>query len=92
MENYNMTVLNNVKIEYEEAENLIRKFDSNEINHLISKLLREEAIKKQSFKKIDNSHIEPVSNEEQKELEDILNSMSEDDKKIVSSKIITIDI
>lgn len=88
-----MTVLNNVEIEYKEAETFINSFkNKKELNHLISDLLRKEAIKKQSFKKIDTSHIEPVSDEEQKELEDILNNMTEDDKKIVSTKTIIIDI
>ena len=48
--------------------------------------MREETLK------IDKNHIEPISDEEQKEMEKILNNMSEDDKKIVSSKTITIEI
>lgn len=42
-----MLVLKNIQIEYEEAENLIKEFDESEVNHLISRLLKEEAIKRQ---------------------------------------------
>ena len=40
-----MTVLNNIQIEYKEAETFIKRHDQKELNHIISKILRDLEIK-----------------------------------------------
>lgn len=47
-----MTVLNNIQIEYKEAETYIKRHDRSELNHIISKILKDLEIKEEKEREL----------------------------------------
>jgi len=53
MESHTMTVLKNVEIEYKEAETFVKRHNRSELNHIISKILRDLEIKEKKEKELE---------------------------------------